>query len=83
MADYLRLADDKAWAPSKSVAGRSAAGCWAAIRPTRTWRVTLSLAKVRDVVRRYLSEPVKLERGQAASTRCRAWKARRRAWSRN
>ena len=62
MADYLRLLDDDSMSPDQHVSLAISGWLLGADRAQPNLAVTMSLVEVREAVRRYLVEPVKLER---------------------
>ena len=62
MADYLRLLDDDSMSPDQHVSLAISGWLLGPDRAQPNLAVTMSLVEVREAVRRYLVEPVKLER---------------------
>src|SRR5262249_54207293 len=64
LATYLRLNSDESLAGEQKISLALSGWLLGADNADKNLAITLSLAKVRDVVTRYLTEPVKLERGK-------------------
>jgi pimeloyl-ACP methyl ester carboxylesterase len=64
MAAYLRLSDDASLGPGQKLSLAFSGWLLGSDDAQTNLPVTLSLAKVRDIVHRYMNEPVKLKRQQ-------------------